>query len=365
MQRSFSVSSLVLLVAVVTLGLGRGGSALAAGADSLVCGTLFAHEKSSATKRGSVTVGSTTIVLAAEPLYSTHPGTQERLKVGTAICFSGYNPGGEAAQYLVNPMPDPICGKVLAIERPSGTRSGSVRLDWLGTGTFAIPAGTDVGPDTYPGQPCFRLALDPTGRAQVVGRVLTVADRTAVHMNACGVVAEWTAPVRVSPGLLRHESAGSIRIGSRTYAIAADTEYSTVNASPVVGKPTCMSGSLDADDRIIQYAAQPGLPTPVCASAPVEYVAPTATADGVVVTHRSSIFTYTADSFRYRIPAGTAIPADAARGAYCWTLSLDERGDAVVSGARQRPPAQGVATGPRPDLAVPPIASLPSTSTSR
>lgn len=350
----------VLLLAVAGLGL-RAGAAIAAERDTLICGTLTAHERSSAERTGSVTIGGTKVVLAAEALYSVHPGTQERLKVGTAICFSAtYNVAGEAAQYLVNAVPDPMCAKVISIERPSATRSGSVRLEWLGMGTFVIPAGTEVGPATYPGQPCFRLSLDTAGRAQVIGRVLTVADRTAVHLNVCGLVVAWTPPARVSPGLLRHDTAGTIQIGTRTYAIAAGTEYSTVNASPVVGEPTCLRAALDADGRIIQYAAQPGLPSPVCASAPVEYVAPTATADGVVVTYRSSIFTYTADSYRYRIPAGTAIPADAASGAYCWVLSLDARGDGVVSGARPRPPVQGVATAPQTG---PTIGTLPSTST--
>ena len=358
MQRSLI---LVLLLAAATLGLGPGTAASAAERDSLICGTLSAHERSSAVRTGSVTVGGTTIVLAAEPLYSTHPGTQERLKVGTAICFSAsYNAAGEASQYLVNPMPDPICAKVVGIERPTATRSGTVRLDWLGIGTFAIPAGTDLGPDRYPGQPCFRLALDPAGKAQVVGRVLTVADRTAVQLHVCGLVAEWTAPVRVSAGLLRHETAGSIRIGSRIHTIAAGTEYSGVNATPIVGQPTCLRASLDAEGRIIQYAAQPGMPGYLTSSPPEEFVAPTATADGLV-RFRVGEFPYTAESYRYRIPAGTAMPADAVSGAYCWTLSLDALGDAIVSGARQCSPAQGVATGPQ----APAIASLPNTSTSR
>ncbi|HEX4744312.1 MAG TPA: hypothetical protein VFW12_06540 [Candidatus Limnocylindria bacterium] len=351
---------LSLLFAVAVLGV-RAGAVIASDRDTLICGTLTAHERSSAERTGSVTIGGTTVVLAAEPLYSAHPGTQERLRVGTAICFSAtYDPAGEAFQYLVNAMPDPMCAKVISIERPSATRSGSARLEWLGTGTFAIPAGTDVGPDTFPGQPCFRLALDPAGRAQVVGRVLTVADRTALRLSACGLVVAWDAPTRVSAGLLRHDSAGTIRIGTRTYVIAAGTEYSTVNASPVVGEPTCLSAALDADGLIIEYAAQPGLLSPVCASAPVEYVAPTAMADGAVVTHRGSIYTYTAGSFRYRIPAGTAMPADAASGAYCWVLSLDAGGDAIVTGARERPPVEGVATAPRTS---PAIGSLPNTST--
>lgn len=358
MQRSLI---LVLVLAAATLGLGPGTAASAAERDSLICGTLSAHERSTAVRTGSVTVGGTTIVLAAEPLYSTHPGTQERLKVGTAICFSAsYDPAGQAAQYLVNPMPDPICAKVVAIERPTATRSGTVRLDWLGIGTFAMPAGTDIGPDRYPGQPCFRLALDAAGKAQIVGRVLTVADRIAVYLLVCGLVAEWNAPVRVSAGLLRHETAGRLRVGSRTYAIAAGTEYSTVNASPIVGQPTCLSASLDAEGRIIQYAAQPGMPEYLTSSGKEEYVAPTATADGLV-RFRIGERPYTAESYRYRIPAGTLMPANAVTDAYCWTLSLDAPGDAIVSGARQCSPARGVATGPQ----APAIASLPNTGTSR
>lgn len=357
------VLALVLLLATAAVGVGRGTEARAAERDTLFCGTLTAHERSSAERTGSVTVGGTTIVLAAEPLYSTHPGTQERLRVGTAICFSAsYNAGGEAVQYLVNAMPDPICAKVVAIERPTAMLSGAIRLDWLGVGTFAIPAGTDIGPDRYPAQPCFRLALDPAGRAQVVGRVLTVADRTAALLNVCGLVAEWTAPARQSAGLLRHETPGSIRIGSRTYAIVAGTEYSTVNASPVVGRPTCMSASLDAQGRVIQYGAQPGMPDRFASlSSPEEYVAPTSSLDGLV-RFRVGDGPQAPESYRFRIPAGTALPADARDAAYCWDLSLDAGGDAVVTGARTCPSAQGVATAPG---AGPAVAALPSTSTSR
>lgn len=349
-----------LLFAVPAAGLVPAGVA-AAERDSLVCGTLTAHERSSAERTGSVTIGGTRIVLAAEPLYSAHSGTQDRLKVGTAVCFSAtYDAAGQAVQYLVNEMPDVLCAKVISIDPPSATEDGSVRLESLGVGTFAIPPGTDLGPGSYPGQPCFRVSLDRAGRAQIVGRILTVADRTAVHLSACGVVAAWTAPTRVSAGSLRHDVAGAIRIGSRAYSIAAGTEYSTVNAPPVVGEPTCLSASLDVEGRIIQYAAQPGMPGPYCASRPEEYTAPTAAADGSVVVYRSETTTYTADSFRYRIPAGTRMPPDAASGDYCWLLTLDKSGDAVVTGARTRQPVQGGATAPRIG---PAIGALPSTST--
>ena len=126
-----------------------------------------------------------------------------------------------------------------------------------------------------------------------------------------------------------------------------------MNAAPVVGQAACLSASLDASGVVIQYGAQPGLPA--CMSGTIaEYRAPTASDAGVVRFGVSgSAVPYTDDSYRFAIPAGTTMPADATNGRYCFALAIGAGGDAVVTGA----------TIPAPGGATAPVTTLPNTST--
>ena len=127
-----------------------------------------------------------------------------------------------------------------------------------------------------------------------------------------------------------------------------------MNSPPRVGATTCLAGSLDSNGALVEYGAQPGMPG--CSGGSVEeYRAPTPSADGLVRLGGGSRLT--PESYRFAIPAGTAMPADVASGRYCFVLGVDTAGDAVVTGARV--PEPGRASGPGP------IVSLPSTSTSR
>jgi hypothetical protein len=182
-------------------------------------------------------------------------------------------------------------------------------------------------------------------------------ERATANLSVCGLVSAWTAPERGTAGSLIHRVAGSITVGTHTYAIAAGTVYSLINAPPVVGQPTCLLGSLDSSGALIQYGAQPGLPS--CIGGRIErYAAPTKTADGEIRFAVTTSVPSTPESYRFRIPAGTTFPVDAGSGRYCFTLTLDARGDAVASGARIAEAGGVAAESPRP-------ASLPSTSTER
>jgi hypothetical protein len=272
------------------------------------------------------------------------------------VCVGGArDESGAFTEFIGNPMPSAYCGTVTMFTPATASTDGSVEIRDVGIARFAIPRGTVVGTDPS-GAPraCFSVGLDARGDAVVTGRVLTIPERTVRRVAVCGIVNGWTVPER-SPGLaqLVHTTAGSITVGTHSFAIAPGTIYSLVNAPPVVGQPTCLVGSLDASGTLIEYGAQPGLPA--CMSGPIaEYRAPTPTSAGLVRFGVSgSTVPYTDDSYRFAIPAGTTVPVDATNGRYCFTLAVGPGGDAIVTGA----------TIPAPDRLAGPVNTLPNTST--
>jgi hypothetical protein len=325
--------------------------------ETTFCGRIAAFTPATATADGSITVGSRTFVLRADAIYSAVGQNRLNLVVANSVCLTGArDAAGAFTQYLGNPMPSAYCGTVTSFTPATASTDGSVEIRDVGVVRFAIVRGTDVGSDPT-GKPrtCFRLALDARGDAVVTARILPVPERTVQRVaGVCGLMSAWTVPER-TPGLaqLIHNTAGAITVGTHTYAIAAGTIYSLVNAAPVLGQPTCLSGSLDASGTLIEYGAQPGLPA--CMSGTIaEYRPPTATAAGLIRFGVSgSAVPYTDDSYRFVIPAGTRIPADATSGGYCFTLALGPGGNAIVTGA----------TIPAPDRLAGPVNTLPNTST--
>jgi hypothetical protein len=331
--------------------------AVAVGAETTFCGRIEAFTPATATADGTITIGSRTFLLRADALYSAIGQNRLNLVVGNSVCLGGARDAtGAFTEYIANPMPSAYCGTVTSFTPATGSTDGALEIRDVGIARFTIPRGTAVGADpTGAPRSCFNVGLDARGDAIVTGRVLTVPERTVQRVaGVCGLLSAWTVPQR-TPGLaeLIHPAAGSITVGTRTYAIAAGTIYSLVNAAPIVGQPTCLSGSLDATGTLIEYGAQPGLPACMTATI-VEYRPPTATAAGLVRFGVSgSALPYTSDSYRFVIPAGTPVPADAASGAYCFTLALGPDGDAIVTGTTI--PAGGGATAP--------VNTLPNTST--
>ena len=324
--------------------------------ETSVCGRIAAFTAATATTDGTITIGSRPFVLRADALYSAMGGNRITLVVGNSVCLQGArDAAGAFLPYTGIALPADFCGTVMSFSQATLSADGSVVVRDLGIARFAIPRGTAAGADPTGARACFRLGLDARGDAIVTGRTATLAERTAHRVSyVCGLVSAWSVPERV-PGqaMLIHRAAGSITVGTHTYPIAADTTYILVNAPPVVGQPTCLSGSLDASGALIQYGAQPGLPG--CTGGTIaEYRAPTTTAAGLLrLSVSGSGATYTDESFRFAIPAGTTMPPDATSGRYCFTLALGTTGDAVVTGAAIPPP--GGATAP--------VTTLPNTST--
>lgn len=293
------------------------------------CGRVNAFTAATASTDGSLTLGTRSFVLPADPLYSQMGQNRLSFVVGNAICVAGTSV--PRVQYIAGAVPDPYCGTVIAAQ------PGSLTIHDLGDATFRVPPGFALGTAAAGQRICVRLSFDAAGDPFVAARILTIAERTVARVNWCGLVSAWTRPTA--------DNAGSITIGTRTFAIAAGTPYSTVNAAPVVGQPTCLGGALDGNGSLIEYAAQPGLPT--CLGGVIDrYVAPTATNAGEVHFAVSSPTTYTDFSHRFPIPAGTTLPANANDGAHCFTLALAPSGNVIVAGAQLPPQGGLVARGP-------------------
>ncbi|MGH2377120.1 MAG: hypothetical protein ACRDGT_01435 [Candidatus Limnocylindria bacterium] len=325
-----------------------------------ICGEIKAFTAATQTTDGSVTIGSRTIVLKADELYSQMGQNVATLAVPNGICLNAsLNDAGEAMQYIAIPIPAPYCGTVLAFTAPTASTDGSVTLREVGVAVFRIPSGANVGAITTGSRPCLILRLDAEGNAIAAERSTTLAERAAASIHLCGLVTAWTEPASVAGrATLRHEEPGSITVAGRALPIAAGTEYSLVNSPPIVGEPTCLSGWLDAAGVLIQYAAQPGIPG--CVGGRIaRFEGPTETADGLVQFASSATPPATSESSLFPIPAGTSLPSDVANGTYCLELSLDGEGRAVVTGARIPEPG-GPAAGTGPGLAP---RQLPSTST--
>jgi hypothetical protein len=322
-----------------------------------VCGRVSAFTAATSTTDGSVALGTRTYVLRADDLYSRMGQNTQTLGLGRELCVQGSATGNAFTQYVAINIPSPYCGAVIRYEPATGTRAGSLSLRDVGVADFPIPAGSSIGEVRAGARVCVVLRIDPSGDAVVSSRWDTLAERTVARVNWCGRVVAWTAPMPRQGSSPIHETAGSITVGSRTFAISAGTVYGLINRLPVVGQPTCLGGSLDSGGALIEYGAQPWLPS--CVGGQIDrYIAPTATTAGEVkfAVPQTPLTEY---SYRYPIPAGTTMPPDAASGAYCFTLALDAGGDAIVTGARIPEPGgvAGEANSPGPS-------TLPSTSTS-
>lgn len=322
-----------LLLALAPGGAGSLASAQDAGAIE-ACGTVQAYTPATSTVDGSLTIGTRTYVLAADDLYRQQAERNQTYIIGRPTCLTGAQMAGRVSQYSAIGFPAELCGTVLAFRAPSAGVAGSVTLRDLGEVTLAIPPGSAAGPaPAASDRACFTLALDRSGDAVASGRVLTIAERTAVQVNVCGTVSAWTRPAMTAPAAATHEVDGSITVGTHRFVIAAGTVYSLVNAFPVVGQPACLGGALDDVGRLIQYGAQPWLPG--CIGGPVAtFLRPTATTAGSVRFALPGLVRYTADSRRFGIPAGTLLPANADDGSFCFTVAIGSDGDAIATGVR-------------------------------
>ena len=316
---------LLLAAAIVAFG---AQPALAEDSAATACGRIRAYTPATATTDGRITIGTRSLTLRADAVYSRMAQNTALLAVGNAICLSGIVSGGAFTQYVAIAMPSPFCGQVVAY-----AFGESIALRDTGTATFPVDADADLGSISVGQRVCVTVRINANGDATASARSLTPTDRAAGRVSWCGRVTAWTAPARTSNASLIHEGPGSITVGSRTFAIAARTTYSLINQPPIVGEPTCLSGLFDASGALVQYGAQPGMPQCIGGSV-ARYVPPTATTGGELKLAVSGTPAFTEESHRFAIPAGTRMPADADSGRYCFALALDAGGDAIVVGAR-------------------------------
>lgn len=196
------------------------------------------------------------------------------------------------------------------------------------------------------------LAKEAVGGSNPAVAAAQNVDPAVASVYFCGRVDAWTEPTTTAtPGIRRHEQAGSITIAGRVFPIAAGTQYQYPSLV-VVGQPACLDGWIDASGALVQYAAPTGLPKCIGASKETirRYEPATATKAGVIqLGSATNSPPLTADSFLFPIPAGTVLPADVLTWFYCFGLALDATGRAIVVSATYG----GTATKPQ----------LPSTST--
>lgn len=140
-------------------------------------------------------------------------------------------------------------------------------------------------------------------------------------LSACGRINAFTAATATTDG--------TITIGTRAYVLRADALYSQMGQnrqSLVVGRDVCLNGTLDGTGAFVQYAGH-GIPQPYCGRVH-ELRSPTATAAGSLVIQDTGVATFP-------IPAGTDLSNDAPSqfGTHkCYSLAVDEAGDAYVTG---------------------------------
>jgi len=166
----------------------------------------------------------------------------------------------------------------------------------------------------------------------------------------CGLVKAYTPPDGTRDGISFHQSEGSITVGEKTLAIAAGAQNHP-QARPVVGEGTCLEGRLNVAGALISYAGL-GMPPTCLASDVARYEPATATRDGMLQFAMFSELPYTADSWVFRIPAGTVLPADVADPdkLYCfYVFNLDAEGRAFLSRVEDMTAPEETAPAQRPD----------------
>jgi hypothetical protein len=146
----------------------------------------------------------------------------------------------------------------------------------------------------------------------------------------CGLVTAYSPPEHTrEDGISVHQSESSVTVGERTFAIA---EGAINRVRPVVGEGTCLDGHLNASGALVGYWGFP-MPQSCMVGDIARYDPATATRDGVLQLDSASSPPYTADSYIFRIPAGTVLPADVAdsKKQYCFYFGLDSEGRAIVT----------------------------------
>ena len=196
-----------------------------------VCGVVTAYAKADANSTGSITIGGIPFVLAVAAKL---PAI---VKVGANLCLKltlngfGQISGGSAIVNVSSTLN--ICGVVTAYAKADTNSSGSVTIGGrkltLAIGS-RLPAAVRVGADL-----CVHLTLNALGQVQGGTAKVNVTST----LQVCGVV---NAHARATL-----TSIGSLRIGGRTFVVAAGSH---LPAAIRAGANLCLKLTLNAIGQV-------------------------------------------------------------------------------------------------------------------
>ena len=174
-SRRHAVAWGIAAVAVIALATGS----VAAAAERLTyCGTVKAYEAPSASRPGSITIGTRTLGIAAGVVYAA--GVGDLAGVAGGRCVSGEI--DDARRFARVESAHPFgsvgasgvtygaCGTVSDYRPPALGAPGLLVLQELGQ-EIVVPAGTQLplAPGAHPGYRCFSAGLDRAGDAIITG----------------------------------------------------------------------------------------------------------------------------------------------------------------------------------------------------
>jgi len=271
------------------------------------CGTVKAWTAPTATRAGSVTIGSKTHAVNAG---TNHGATGFVVSAGQDRCLFGGLDGQTQPYHGATPIDSPFCGAVLAFTPATATAAGSITILHVAAAALAIPAGTDLGTPPLGTRRCVTVGTTSSGDALVRARAAPSILDMEPHLW-CGAVKSYAA-------------GSAIAIGSKRWEMAGTVPYDTAGPNgpdrTAAGTAMCLTAALDDQGRITRYLTSD---LPMSEGGFVtSYAAATPAAAGTLVF-----------SYRYvrTIERGTDL--DVKAGAYaCVKLALDDAGDAVITG---------------------------------
>lgn len=238
-----------------------------------VCGVVSAFQAATANAPGSITIGGTTLPIAAG---TTITGANQ-LTTNANACLSGtLNAQGQiiapSTITLGATSTFNVCGVVNAYTAATANTPGSITI---GGQTIPIAAGTVIN---GAGQIVVGNNICLSGTLNAQGQVIAPTSATVgatTSLNVCGVVTAYQAATANAPG--------SITIGGQTIPIAAGATI-TGNNLITLGSNLCLNATLNGAGQIIvpsSIGAQATTRLNICGVV-TAYTAATANAPGSI-----------------------------------------------------------------------------------
>jgi hypothetical protein len=342
MRTRRTISGISVLVLAFSLAAGLGAPAPTLGASDLrICGRVNALVEPSVLLPGALTVGSTTLVIAA--------GTDlpSQVEVGANLCFNLHlDSDGTVTGTTVSANPTSsaeICGVVSSFARATAASTGTLDINGvdfvLATGSH-LPASVVSGADL-----CLDLTLN--GFGQVSGGTARANAHSTVQV--CGKVTNDDAATA--------SSTGALTIGPRSFVTGVG---SALPAAVREGANLCAALTLNALAQVAGGSVQANVGSTVEVCGQVDAAAAaTPTSDGSLVI----------DSVPRSVAAGTSLSPAVRAGAFVrLRLMLDAFGrvadDAVLASGASLGAVCGRSgsTAPSPSPAQPGASASPEPS---